>query len=157
MVDTLVTCGDCGKSYRVPTPETPVLAAGPLAPVEILRTPGFRGNSASGVAAIPQLPPAATGAPAALLGPAIPPSKSRRTASGAEGGPFPWEMSPEARASAAAIFGADAGADLAPGDDDLQAVQLRLRKERIRAIIRWIFCGLCMILMIGVLAFFLRK
>jgi hypothetical protein len=158
MADTLVTCGDCGKSYLVPTPDAPVLAAGHLAPVEILRTPGLGGNSATGMAPVPLLPSPVSGrsAGAAGVGAAIPPPKRRRGVDGAVGAPFPWEMSPEVRASAAAIFGADANADVMGGEDELAAVQLRLRKERFRTIARWIMCGVGMALMIGLTAFFLR-
>jgi hypothetical protein len=79
------------------------------------------------------------------------PAKPRRGGSA----PYPWEMSPEARASAAAIF----GDSTVPGEaeDDLEAVQRRMRKERIRAYTRWIMIGLGMLFMCLVAAYFLRR
>jgi hypothetical protein len=163
MADTLVTCDGCGKSYLVPTPTAPVLAAaGPLAPLAILRTPGLAGNTARGIAPIPKLPEPALGNPAAGAAPAMPlPPKLRRGGGLAGGGPagaggsFPWEMSPEARASAAALFGADSQ----PGDDEqeLEAVQRRMRREQIRNYLRWMTIAVGMIAMFALTAFFLRR
>jgi len=183
MADSDVTCDACGKSYRVPTPAAPVLAAaGPLPPLAILRTPGLAGNTAGGISPIPHLPapiagnpianspleagpfagspvagdPAASHSPSPAGGarPLPPPPKLRRGAT-AGAAPFPWELSPEARASAAAIFGEEP----TPGgdEDELEAVQRRLRKEKLRAYARWMVIGLGMLAMLLLAAFFLRR
>jgi hypothetical protein len=159
MADTEIACGDCGKSYLVPTPDAPVLAAGPLAPVAILRTPGLGGNTAAGMAPIALLPvPIAADAPTPLeagplgagLSSPAPPKLHR-----GGGAPLPWELSPEVRASAAAIFGAEP--EPIPDEDELEAVERRMRKEKIRSIARMALVGLGMTLMIGLLTFFLRR
>lgn len=165
MADTEVTCDGCAKTYLVPTPAAPVLAAaGPLVPLAILRVPGLAGNTARGIAPIPHLPEPAIGDPAGRSTP-LPPNLRRSgglaaggsTAGGSAGagGRFPWEMSAEVRASAAAIFGADSQ----PGEDEneLEAVQRRLRKERIRAAVRWTTMTVGMLALIAVAAYFLQR
>ena len=48
MADTEVTCDGCAKTYLVPTPAAPVLAAaGPLVPLAILRVPAMTYSSGS--------------------------------------------------------------------------------------------------------------
>jgi hypothetical protein len=159
MADMEVTCDGCGKAYLVPTPESPVLAAaGPLAPLAILRTPGLAGNSSGGIAPIPHLPPPVTSAgpePVAAGRPKRHPSKPQLGGGVPGGARFPWEMSPEARASAAAIFGAEE----IPGDDqdDLEAVTRRLRKEQLRAYARWMMIGVGMLALSALAAFFLSR